>query len=116
MSVDLLTAAYKTLSDSRARREYDSRLQSGETGDAVEEARAAGVVVSWDLDEMEVEAGEDEAEDDGEKWRKRCRCGEMVEVLGEMLEEAESWGGREVAVPCSGCSLVYVVGFEVVEE
>ncbi|TGZ78892.1 hypothetical protein EX30DRAFT_373425 [Ascodesmis nigricans] len=117
VDIDTITTAYKTLSSGMLRAEYNRSLLERTRANA-EEGERAGVVVVWDLDEMEEGEVDGEGKGEGEEkcgvWRKKCRCGEMVLVHEDALEEGGETG--EAWAVCEGCSIVYCVAFEVVVE
>jgi curved DNA-binding protein CbpA len=106
-TVDQITTAYMTLSDPKARREYDIALRqsSADTqapGQEDESFRTGFEIV--DLDDLEF----DEA---AERWYMSCRCGNErgFQFGEEVLDERE----REVFVGCQDCSLWIKVQYEV---
>ncbi|KAJ9645064.1 Diphthamide biosynthesis protein 4 [Coniosporium apollinis] len=111
-TVDQITLAYKVLSDSTLRREYDRELSlsqhtpSHKGGGGLDEAAIGLEPV--DLDDLEYD-------DDKGIWYRSCRCGQArgFTVTEVELEKEEKTG--LVVVGCRGCSLSLMVGFGVVE-
>jgi diphthamide biosynthesis protein 4 len=122
-SVDAITAAYRVLSSTEARRAFERGLlargavggSGGEAGwDADPDAGAHVGLEVVDLDDLVWEEGEG---GEGVWWRS-CRCGEErgFVVRERQLVREEEVGGRELLVGCVGCSLWLRVGFGVVSE
>jgi diphthamide biosynthesis protein 4 len=113
-SIDQISNAYTTLSDSKKRGEYDKELKAQKTlggntnGNGWETKFKTGVDVV-DLENLEY--------DDAQGvWYRGCRCGDErgFEIREEDLEEGQADG--EVVVGCKGCSLWLRVLFGVVED
>ena len=113
-SIDQISTAYSTLSDSKKREEYNRELRAQDIFKADtkrnswEKKFKTGVEIV-DLDDLTY----DEAQG---VWYRGCRCGDEkgFEVREENLEEGQTDG--EVAVGCKGCSLWLRVLFGTVHE
>jgi diphthamide biosynthesis protein 4 len=109
ITIDQINLAYRVLSDSSARMEYDRllRLQTQQPqNDMVKEAPGLETI---DLDDMFF----DEAQ---ATWYRGCRCGrERAFVVSEQELEQEAQYG-EIVLGCDGCSLWLRVTFQVDEE
>lgn len=113
-SIDQISVAYATLSDSKQRGEYDKelraqRLLNGNANENGWDRKFKTGVEVVDLDDLEY----DEVQG---VWYRGCRCGDErgFEVREEDLEEGQADG--EVIVGCRGCSLWLRVLFGVVED
>ncbi|EEP77610.1 conserved hypothetical protein [Uncinocarpus reesii 1704] len=118
-TVDQITAAYKVLSDPRARIEYDRSLvclSSADGGGAKHSGKKEGQpfhtgLEVFDLDDMQ--AGQEP--DGAEFWYQGCRCGDQKGFLvseGDLENELER---GEIMVGCQGCSLWAKILFAVDE-
>ena len=107
LSVDTITAAYKTLITPSLRRDHDCHLLLRKSNPQRNEEFRTGIE-EVDLDDLTF----DEANG---VWFRSCRCGEQrgFIVTESILEEADREGLQEVRVGCSGCSLWLSVGFGV---
>ncbi|KAK2761277.1 Diphthamide biosynthesis protein 4 [Arachnomyces sp. PD_36] len=135
-TIDEITAAYKTLSDPRARAEYDRELRLSRAttaGDAGVNTGSSGgeddifhtgleTVDLEDLGYVDVDVdvdldGEgDSGEVGGGYWYRSCRCGDekgFFLMEGDLEREGEA---GEILVGCKGCSLWLRVLFAVVED
>ncbi|KAJ0414669.1 hypothetical protein BJY00DRAFT_294642 [Aspergillus carlsbadensis] len=120
ITIDQITAAYKTLSDPSLRAEYDRSLRLDRTRTA--EREKTGTVFHTGLEVVDLEdlACDEGSGADGELqeavWYRGCRCGDergFCVSEGDLEREAEH---GEVVVGCRGCSLYMKVLFAVEEE
>lgn len=107
-SIDEITAAYKVLSDPRARAQYDSSLRLlGQAKHA--QGRDHGFhtgLETVDLDDLPFD-------DEQETWYRSCRCGDdrgFIVTEKDLEKEAEH---GELHIACKGCSLWLRVLFAV---
>ena len=114
-SVDQITAAYRVLSDSKLRAEYDRDILPKVHGDENIQVNSSheGIPV-FDLEELK--------HDENERvWYKACRCGnekgfilteaELEDI--ELQQPEEQSTQQETLVGCQGCSLLIRVTFAV---
>jgi diphthamide biosynthesis protein 4 len=108
LSIDTITAAYKTLSTPGLRREHDRELLLRQSHHLQRNEDFRTGVEEVDLDDLSYD------EPRG-VWTRGCRCGQEkgFVVTAKMLEEADAEGLGEVRVGCLGCSLWLNVGFGV---
>ncbi|EAW25216.1 diphthamide biosynthesis protein 4 [Aspergillus fischeri NRRL 181] len=106
-TIDEITAAYKTLSDSALRAEYDRVLRL-ERVTAGKGEKGAGAAFHTGLEVVDLEDLVCEETGDGEGllcWYRGCRCGdERGFMVTERDLEKEAEHG-EVVIGCRGCSL-----------
>ncbi|KAK2628244.1 hypothetical protein QTJ16_002890 [Diplocarpon rosae] len=111
-SIDQITEAFTTLSNSKSKIDYDKKLklQSDTNVGGVKENQVfrTGIEIV-DLDDLEV----DEAQ---RIWYSSCRCGDErgFLIMEGDLEAAAEHG--EISVGCRGCSLWLIVLFGIMEE
>jgi diphthamide biosynthesis protein 4 len=122
-TIDEITNAYKTLSDSVQRAEYDralrlQRLRSGEKLKSGADVFHTGLEVV-DLEDLNYEeqlTTESEGTGGGTYWYRGCRCGDekgFVVTEDELDREAQH---GEIVIGCRGCSLWMKILFAVAEE
>ena len=100
-TVDDITLAYKTLSDSSLRAEYDRRLDSCGSwveGRSPPTATTHTGMETVDLDELEFNEGTG-------IWTRKCRCGSEPAFVVTEAELEKNLDYGELAVGCNGCSL-----------
>ena len=114
-SVDQITAAYRVLSDSKLREEYDRDVLPKARGgkNAFSGSGHDGIPV-FDLEELK-------HDEDERIWYKACRCGnekgfivteaELEDI--ELQQPEEQSTQQETLVGCQGCSLLIRVTFAV---
>ena len=113
-TIDDITLAYQTLSDAKARSEYDRELQKAGTMHDRTGNRGVGLEVK-DLDDMFYDRTR-------ALWTCGCRCGASQgftlteDDLWKAVEETGGGNSHEILVGCSGCSLSLKVKFGVTEE
>ncbi|KAI9371004.1 heme peroxidase [Aspergillus egyptiacus] len=117
ITVDEITAAYKTLSDPILRAEYDRSLRLDRSRAAGREKN--GAVFHTGLEVVDLEdlvCDEGDTEDSQAVWYRGCRCGdERGFLVSEQDLEREAEHG-EIVVGCRGCSLWMKVLFAVQDE
>ena len=104
-TIDEITIAYKTLSDTYTRSIYDRSLQFQLAEQKLDTTNSYIGSEIVDLDDLQ---------HDGNKghWYRSCRCGNKLGFLiteDELEKEAEQ---GEIFTGCSGCSLVLRVVFQ----
>ncbi len=105
-SVDQITEAYKTLSSTIDKAEYDTLLakDARRLKNALKEVHHTGLEI-YDLEELSLN-------DQTSTWTRQCRCGdELGYTVTESDLEQESEHG-EIYVGCNGCSLCIKVLFD----
>lgn len=111
VTVDEIALAYKTLSDSTLRAEYDHWLRTvlgaGEITNATPRPRYTGLE-TVDLDDLDY----DEA---ASLWSRGCRCGDEKGFMVSQLELEQETKEGEIIVGCKQCSLWLRVLFGVEE-
>ena len=114
ISVDRISLAYQTLSESGSKAEYDRLLllsaKAAQKGNGLlEKAHQHPGVDVIDLEDMDCEG-------DWGIWRRACRCGDRraYEVTEVDLEREQSHG--EIYVGCKGCSLFIKVLFHALDD
>lgn len=118
-TIDEITTAYKTLSDPKARAEYDRELRLSRHNQADGGGRENGEeedIFHTGLETVDLEdLGYVDSGEDG-YWYRSCRCGDQKGffVTEEDLEREVEAG--EILVGCKGCSLWLGVLFAVVED
>jgi DnaJ-class molecular chaperone len=108
-SVDQITRAFKTLSSTVAKTEYDKSLEwdTGRLNTGPKMNCPAGVE-TYDLDELCYDNTAD-------IWSRKCRCGDdRAYTLTESDLEKESEYG-EIYIACQGCTLSIRVLFDTAE-
>ncbi|KAI6714489.1 hypothetical protein PZA11_000676 [Diplocarpon coronariae] len=112
-SIDQITEAFTTLSNSTFRTKYDKELKirsaTTNVGGILEKQAYRTGIEIVDLDDLEV----DEVQG---IWYRSCRCGDE---RGFLVKEEDLEGAaedREISVGCRGCSLWLKVLFGVTEE
>ena len=104
-TVDDITTAYKILSDSPARSEYDRQLRLHASDFQKTASRPLSGLETVDLDDLEY----DEA---ASAWYRSCRCGNERGYLiteHDLQKEAEQ---GEIITGCGGCSIWLKVVFQ----
>ena len=111
-SMDQISEAFTTLSDSKLRREYDEGFKkqgaAKPDGQAGQQPFRTGVEVV-DLDDLSM------SEEEG-VWYRSCRCGDSRGFLIRETDLEEAAGDGELNVGCAGCSLWMKVLFDVIED
>jgi diphthamide biosynthesis protein 4 len=125
--IDDVKEAFRVLSDSELREEYERNLalvrhkESGESQPltGVEAISLDDMIYHEASQSMETSSENSDHEnlDNSSRWTRSCRCGQEqgFEVYEEDLEEALEAKSNDVLVGCNGCSLWLRVGFEQVE-
>jgi curved DNA-binding protein CbpA len=112
-SIDQISHAYTTLSNSNSRAAYNKELrlqgQSKDNGNVKSQQKFHTGVENIDLDDLEVD------EDQG-IWYRSCRCGDDHGFLIAQLDLEEAAEDGELDVGCRGCSLWLKVLFGVIED
>lgn len=111
-TIDEITTAYKTLSDSRARAEYDRTLRLDRA--KLAERQKTGDVFHTGLEVVDLEDLLcDESNEDAMCWYRGCRCGDErgFTVTEDDLEREAEHG--EIVIGCRGCSLWLKILFAV---
>lgn len=111
-TIDEITTAYRTLSDSRARAEYDRALRLDRAKTA--EREKTGDVFHTGLEIVDLEdLACDESNEDAVCWYRGCRCGDDrgFTVTEDDLEREAEHG--EIVIGCRGCSLWLKILFAV---
>lgn len=115
-TIDEITTAYKTLSDSTLRAEYDRALRLDRLKAA--EREKTGDVFHTGLEIVDLEDLVCDEDDDsrGACWYRGCRCGDErgFQVTEQELEKEADHG--EIVVGCRGCSLWLKVLFAVEDD
>ncbi|KAJ7188681.1 hypothetical protein C8R46DRAFT_27959 [Mycena filopes] len=93
--IHAIQQAYRVLSDAARRAQHDNDRKRTPAG-----PRPAQVISLADFDELP----------DLDKWTHACRCGGSYTITGADME-----GGMHL-VPCTSCSEVVWVGYELAEE
>ncbi|KAI9874002.1 MAG: hypothetical protein M1830_010306 [Pleopsidium flavum] len=108
LTVDDILLAYKVLSDSRARKEYDCGLRLKQQSP---QTKFASVSPQTGLETVDLD--EFDFDDTHEFWYHGCRCGdEMGFVVRE--EDLDGEGElQEVVTGCNGCSLWLRVQYQI---
>jgi len=111
VSVDEISVAYKTLSDTRLRQEYDRGLHSKshkpqQYGQNADVHRPGMETV--DLDSLVFD-------DASETWSRSCRCGDDRGLIVTEAELEANAKDGEIIAGCKGCSLWLRVLFSVEE-
>ncbi|MCJ1448025.1 MAG: hypothetical protein MMC23_008538 [Stictis urceolatum] len=108
-AIDAINDAYKVLSDSHAKLEYDRvlKLQGEKPQNGLIKEHPGLETV--DLDDMQLD-------ETNVTWYRACRCGRDrgFEVLEAELEKEAEHG--EIIIGCDGCSLWLRVVFQTVDE
>lgn len=117
-TIDEITTAYKTLSDSVLRAEYDRALRLDRVK-AAEREKTGDVFHTGleivDLEDLACNEGDDR-EDDSVSWYRGCRCGDEqgFSVTEDDLEREAEHG--EIVIGCRGCSLWLKILFAVEDD
>jgi len=98
-TIDIIKAAYTTLSSSHSRAQYDAQLQDQR---APVRPRPAQIISLEDFEE--------EATADRGSWRYGCRCGGTYKISEEDMEHGQHLIG------CGSCSEVIWVGYELAQD
>ena len=100
VTVDEITQAYKTLSDSKAKAEYDRRLvQAGSPGPGGQDVRIHHTgLETVDLDSLAFD-------EQTQIWSRSCRCGDRKGFIVSEAELEKHVEDGELMVGCKGCSL-----------
>jgi diphthamide biosynthesis protein 4 len=105
-SVDQITEAYKTLSSTINKGDYDKLLEktTRPLGTGLRKNHHAGVE-TFDLEELSYS-------DESDSWFRKCRCGDerAYTLTGSDLEKESEHG--EIYAGCKGCSLFIRVLFD----
>lgn len=111
ISIDDIALAYKTLSDSQLRAEYDHWLSSadGPQSDHVRVARPRHTgLETVDLDDLVLDP-------DSSSWSRDCRCGDQHGFTVTEAELEKHVDEGEIIIGCKGCSLWLRILFGVEE-
>ncbi|KAJ5225498.1 CSL zinc finger-domain-containing protein [Penicillium chermesinum] len=111
-TIDEITTAYKTLSDSRARAEYDRTLRLDRAKIAEREKTSDVFHTGLEIVDLE-DLACDESNEDSIYWYRSCRCGDEkgFTVTEDDLEREAEHG--EIVIGCRGCSLWLKILFAV---
>ncbi|KAK5107817.1 hypothetical protein LTR62_000631 [Meristemomyces frigidus] len=96
VTVDEISLAYKTLSDPKARAEYD-RLHRHEVNVVSGRVHRTGLE-SVDLDSLDYR-------EESQIWTRSCRCGDTAGFVVTESELEHNIDEGELTVGCKGCSL-----------
>lgn len=111
-TIDQISEAFNTLSDSKARAKYDKELKlrkaTANGGQNGKQVFRTGIEIV-DLDDLEM----DEAQG---TWYRSCRCGDERGFLIKETDLEEVADEGEICVGCRGCSLWLKVLFGVIDE
>ncbi|EAW10377.1 diphthamide biosynthesis protein 4 [Aspergillus clavatus NRRL 1] len=121
VTIDAITAAYKTLSDPALRAEYDrlrrldraSAVGRGPAGENAAAAAAAAAAFHTGLEVVDLEDLECEEREDGARWFRGCRCGDERGFLVTEADLEKEVEQGEVVIGCRGCSLWMKILFAV---
>jgi diphthamide biosynthesis protein 4 len=110
VTVDDVTNAYKVLSDSGLRLQYDKDILQEQSK---REDFAGGRVHRTGLETVDLDALEFDAQSD--IWSRSCRCGDVRGYIVTEPELEKNADAGELTVGCRGCSLWLRVLFSVEE-
>lgn len=108
-TVDDITTAYKILSDSLTRSEFDRQLRLQQSHSPQPAAKQLSGLETVDLDDLKLDSLKS-------AWHRSCRCGNDRGYLiteDDLEKEAEH---GEIITGCGGCSLWLRVVFQQVDE
>ncbi|KAH0434735.1 CSL zinc finger [Colletotrichum camelliae] len=110
LTIDQISTAYKVLSDTKLKAEYDRSLDLAPNNQGLkrEEAFQTGIE-NVDLDDLEFDEGQ-------ECWYRSCRCGNSRGFLFTEADLEEVGENGELLVGCQDCSLWMKVHFAIVDE
>lgn len=112
-SIDQISAAFTTLSNTKSRAEYDKelKLQYGKThkGGAKEGEVFRTGIENVDLDDLNVNEAQG-------IWYRSCRCGDDRGFLIREVDLEEAAEDGELNVGCRGCSLWLKILFGILED
>ncbi|GKT42037.1 diphthamide biosynthesis protein 4 [Colletotrichum spaethianum] len=114
-TIDQISTAYKILSDSKSKTEYDRSLDLAPNNQGLkrgEQVFQTGIE-NVDLDDLKFDESDGP---DAECWYRSCRCGNPRGFLFTEADLEEAGENGELLVGCQDCSLWMKVHFAIVSE
>ncbi|KAF5513473.1 Diphthamide biosynthesis protein 4 [Colletotrichum fructicola] len=110
LTIDQISTAYKILSDTKLKADYDRSLDLAPNNQGLEREEAFQTgIENVDLDDLEFDEGQ-------ECWYRSCRCGNSRGFLFTEGDLEEAGENGELLVGCQDCSLWMKVHFALVDE